>query len=181
MTHDLAPLSGPLRLDTIALAAGGLIGMTHCPGRCAPDQRGRPWRRSLGADLQVIRQAGFATVLTLLPDDELAAFGVPDLGARILQVGLGWRQFPIMDFGVPDGQARRAWPSLQAELTPQLQAGQSLLVHCAAGLGRTGTIVALLLRALGQDSVGAIATVRAARPGTIETPAQHDFVVNFVG
>lgn len=179
MTHDLLPLSGRLHIDRLALAASGMIGMTHCPGRCTPDQRGRRWQRSLDADLQVIRLAGFDSVLTLLPDEELTAFGVRDLGARIQQVGLGWRQFPIMDFGVPDGPARRAWPTLQAELTTQLRAGQSLLVHCAAGLGRTGTMVALLLKALGQDSATAIAAVRAARPGTIETPAQHDFVVGF--
>ncbi len=179
MTADPWPLTGPLHIDSIALAAGGVIGMTHCPGRCAPDRHGRRWQRSLDADLQVIRQAGFGTVLSLLPDHELAAFGVPDLGARVQQAGLGWRQFPIEDFGVPVGPSRLAWSALQTELSARLQSGQALLVHCAAGLGRTGTMVALLLKALGQDSATAIAAVRAARPGTIETPAQHDFVVSF--
>ena len=176
----MPPLSGPLHIDALRLPQGGVIGMTHCPGRCTTDQRGRPWRRRLDADVDVIRLAGFTTVLTLLPEEELAAFGVPDLGAQMRHAGLAWRQFPIMDFGVPDLQMQLAWPTLQAELTLQLQAGQSLLVHCAAGLGRTGTMVALLLKALGRDSAAAIAAVRAARPGTIETPAQQAFVLNFV-
>ena len=179
MTHGALPLSGPLHIDCIDLPGGGRIGMTHCPGRCKPDARGRSWQRELKSDVDTIRRAGFESVLSLLPSDELAAYGVPDLGGHLQQAGLAWHHFPIVDFGVPDLASQRIWSALQASLTDELRAGRSLLVHCAAGLGRTGTMVALLMRARGLDSQAAIATVRAARPGTIETLAQERFVADF--
>ena len=40
----------------------------------------------------------------------------------------------------------------------------------------TGTIAALLLGAFGVDGDDAIRRVRAARPGTLETPEQEAFV-----
>ena len=61
----------------------------------------------------------------------------------------------------------------------KLDRQKTYLVHCAAGLGRTGTMVATLLKGLGHDTEAAIAMVRAARPGTIETPAQRAFVDEF--
>lgn len=64
--------------------------MTHCPGRSTTDLRGRGWRRNLAQDVAAIREAGFSTVLTLLPDDELARFGVADLGIQVQQAGLQW-------------------------------------------------------------------------------------------
>jgi len=51
------------------------------------------------------------------------------------------------------------------------------VVHCRAGLGRTGALVAATLTALGASPVQAIAAVRAARgPRAIETPAQESWV-----
>ncbi len=173
------PLSGPLQIDRIELPDGAAIGMCHCPGRCGIDGRGRIWQRDLAEDVDAIRRAGFTLVLSLLGDQELEALGAGSLAARLHDGGLSWRQFPIADFGVPDAQARRAWPGLQGELLTHLKAGEQLLVHCAAGLGRTGTMVAVLLKSLGHDAASAVAMVRAARPGTIETDAQQLFVVEF--
>ena len=52
-----------------------------------------------------------------------------------------------------------------------------LLVHCRGGLGRAGTIAARLLVELGMEPKQAIASVRAVRPGAIETSDQEDFVL----
>ena len=57
-----------------------------------------------------------------------------------------------------------------------LARGDRVLVHCAAGLGRTGMLVAKLLVLHGVSAEEAITQVRSARPGTIETEAQADWV-----
>ena len=54
--------------------------------------------------------------------------------------------------------------TLVAELVDRLDRGQVLLVHCAAGIGRTGTIATAVLLAMGVDLDSALATVRASRP-----------------
>ena len=179
MNHNGSPLSGPLRIDIIHLEPAGVIGLTHCPGRSAIDGRGRAWGRDLKRDVEAIRQAGMGTVVTLLGDAELSALGAQPLGALLQRAGLRWLQFPIVDFGVPDARAQLAWRTILADLVPRLHADERVLVHCAAGLGRTGTMVATLLKALGHDTETAIAMVRAARPGTIETAAQRAFVIGF--
>jgi uncharacterized protein (DUF486 family) len=51
--------------------------------------------------------------------------------------------------------------------------GKQLVIHCAAGYGRTGMMAAALLVAMGVDSEEAIAREREARPGSIETPGQE--------
>jgi atypical dual specificity phosphatase len=45
-------------------------------------------------------------------------------------------------------------------------------VHCGAGLGRTGTVLAAYLIAKGQSAANAIAKIRRLRPGSIETEDQ---------
>jgi len=181
MTITAPPLSGPLRIDFIDLDDVGAIGMTHCPGRSGIDPRGRAWQRDLAADVQAIREAGVDTVLSLLGDEELAALGAAGLGEHLRQAGIGWLQCPIADFGVPDAELLQRWPAVQAGLMQRLAADARILMHCAARLGRTGTMVGVLLRALGSDGESAIERVRRARPGTIETPAQAAFVRAFGG
>lgn len=66
-----------------------------------------------------------------------------------------------------------------AAISAALADGQGVAVHCAAGLGRTGTMLACYLVSTGLDAPTAIARVRSARPGSVETPAQEAAIEAF--
>ena len=50
------------------------------------------------------------------------------------------------------------------------------VVTCAAGIGRTGTILAAYLVNTGYEAQEAIDYIRLLRPGSIQTPAQEEVV-----
>jgi len=54
-----------------------------------------------------------------------------------------------------------------------------VVVHCGAGLGRTGVVLACYFVNKGLSAQNAIARVRRLRPGSIETEEQADAVVEF--
>ena len=82
--------------------------------------------------------------------------------------------FPIHDLGAPS--PREARPFL-AELVERLAAGDRLLMHCAAGIGRAGTMAVCALMMLGMGREEALDTVAAARPmAGPEVGAQLDLV-----
>ncbi|KAI8594083.1 hypothetical protein BDZ88DRAFT_402519 [Geranomyces variabilis] len=76
------------------------------------------------------------------------------------------------------------------DLVTSLPANEAALVHCGGGKGRAGTFAACYLCACGFatarqpypvfSAAGAIAVVRALRPGSIETEAQEAFVKRYV-
>ena len=53
------------------------------------------------------------------------------------------------------------------------RAGGHFVLHCWAGLGRTGTVAARLLVELGADPAAAIDLVRGSRPGAIQSLQQE--------
>jgi atypical dual specificity phosphatase len=59
------------------------------------------------------------------------------------------------------------------------RAGMAVAVHCTAGHGRTGTILAAYFVNRGMSAVEAIEHVRKLRPGSIETTEQEYIVKEY--
>ncbi len=70
--------------------------------------------------------------------------------------------WPIEDHGVADDEITIRWTSILAE---DLAAGRRVVLHCGAGLGRTGQLAVLALGRFGTGLEEAIAHVRRHRPG----------------
>ncbi len=89
--------------------------------------------------------------------------------ARLARHGMEEVHLPVADFTPPSPPQVDCGVAAIAEA---LAAGQRVAVHCAGGRGRTGTLLACYLVHRGLDPDAAIARVREARPGSVETRAQ---------
>ena len=168
--------SHPLQIAEAPCGSGGVIGLTLCPGKCGPSVFGSPWARDLQLDLEAVRAWAPDAVVTLMESGEFAELGVADLPAALERDYPNWHHLPIRDLDIPDARFERLWVYSGHVLRALLREGGRVLVHCRGGLGRTGMIAARLLVELGAPADEAIAKVRAARPGAIETQAQQRHV-----
>lgn len=84
--------------------------------------------------------------------------------------------FSIPDFEIPvDAQA---FTEFVKEVADHVNSGDRILIHCAGGIGRTGTFAVCLLKALGLQLNDAIESVSAGGSGPETTPHQR-FVAEF--
>ncbi len=88
--------------------------------------------------------------------------------------GIELLRFPIPDFGVTDDPVGLG--EALAAVGTRIRNGQTVVVACRAGRGRTGTVVGCLLRDGGLAADSAIELTRSTRPGTIERDVQEGFV-----
>lgn len=165
--------SHPLAIAEIRPAPEtGRIGITFCPGKHQSDAATGVWRRDLAADLERIADWGAAAVVSLVEEHELAALKVPRLGQEVNARHMLWRHLPIPDVTAPGPAFEAGWVQAGPEIRDLLRHGFDVLVHCKGGLGRAGTIAARLLVELGWSPIEAVKSVRAVRPGAIETEDQ---------
>lgn len=174
-------ISHPLRIDALTVgSAGGLIGITFCPGKMGPSDSGFEWRRDLDADLAVVADWRATAVVTLLENQEFQMFGVERLGQAVIALGMQWHHLPIKDVDTPDERFESAWKSVGPTLVDLLKAGRRVLVHCRGGLGRAGTVGARLLIDMGEQPQAAIHRIRDTRAGAIETLDQVQYLIDRV-
>lgn len=134
-------------------------------------------KHAIGPDrAAAMQRCGATTVVCLVEAYELSD-RYPDYLAWLQAnagAGAGAVWFPIHDLHAPSVDAVAP---LLTDLVRRLDDGEHLLMHCAAGIGRTGTLAVCLLMALGQQRDEALAHVAAHRPmAGPEVGAQMDLV-----
>lgn len=173
-------LTHPLQIAEVTAPGNeGRIGITFCPGKKQPAAMSGAWDRDLELDLDAIREWGASTVITLIEPHEMATLKVQAIAAETEARDMAWLHMPITDISAPDHRFDAAWAREGQGLMAAIRAGARVLVHCKGGLGRAGTIAALMLVELGADPDDAIRAVRKARPGAIETSEQEQFIQGY--
>ena len=176
MSNLRTSITHPLQIAELNAPGGGLVGITFCPGKCQQFAATGAWQRDLGLDLRAISDWGAGVLVTLVTSAELTELRVEGLGRAAEEAGLTWLHLPITDVSTPTPEWERAWASERGIVHAELDRGGRVVVHCKGGLGRAGTIVARILVERGMAPPDAIAVVRSARPGAIETSGQERYV-----
>ena len=106
-------------------------------------------------------QARLAVVVCLTPRSEMQEMS-PAYDAAVTQgrAAFDWFNLPMRNFGPPADAA--AFRLAVADIAGRLRQGDAVMLHCAAGMGRTGTAAACVLKALGLPSAEALQRVRDA-------------------
>ncbi len=156
----------------------GKLGMTILPGVKDPGR----WDRDLETDLLRLRRHHKTDALvTLLEPEEFERYGVPGFVERAREAGIEVIHFPIKDVDTPRGSQSDDYAALIERLLDLLGDSQTVVAHCRGGLGRTGTVAASVLVALGSDADEAIALVRKVRRSqdAVQTRGQQEYVRSF--
>jgi atypical dual specificity phosphatase len=119
-------------------------------------------------DLAWMRRQGIQ-ILISLTESPLPRQWVNDAGLMVVNV-------PVPDMEPPSD---RQFDHILETIRKALAAQMGVAIHCAAGLGRTGTVLAAYFVANGLSGRDAIDHVRELRPGSIETLEQERAIERF--
>jgi atypical dual specificity phosphatase len=119
-------------------------------------------------DLTWLRKQGIELLIALTEDPPRRDW-VNDAGLMVMHV-------PVEDMEAPtQEQLDRCISAIERANSH----GMGVAIHCGAGLGRTGVILAAYYVARGASAQNAIGKVRRLRPGSIETDEQAEAIVEF--
>jgi len=113
-----------------------------------------------------LHEQGVAAIVSLHP----VSLQVQD---EIARLRMAHKALLVQDMGVPDDGQIEEFLQFVGQ---QERMGRACLVHCYAGIGRTGTMLALYLVSKGADAQEAI-----DRLGGLQTESQQALIHDFAG
>ena len=142
-----------LRQVSLPADIPGALFLYHMPGRYD----------SFEADSALIQAQQIDYVLCLAPIEEIRRKS-PAYADAIERKNIAWQriEFPISDFSAPGEDEEPAFLDLVRQVADDLRSGQRVLIHCAGGIGRTGTAAVCVLLALGFTQEVAIRCIQKA-------------------
>jgi atypical dual specificity phosphatase len=119
-------------------------------------------------ELNWLRAQGIEVLLSLTED--------PPRRDWVNEAGLMLVHVPVVDMEAPtQEQLDRCIATIRRANDHKL----GVAVHCGAGLGRTGVVLACYFVTRDMNAKNAIARVRRLRPGSVETDEQAEAVAEF--
>jgi atypical dual specificity phosphatase len=132
------------------------------PGTLAGSSRPGANGGDLHEDLAFLRSQGIEAILSLTetPLDEWV----------LTEQGFSWQHLPIDDMTAP--RPHQFMEALQF-IDEQQAAGRATVVHCLAGQGRAGSMLAAWMIRSGISPADALAELRGVCPGAVENDEQE--------
>lgn len=146
------------------IAAGSLSAMAK------PEAKG-----DIELEFKSIAAQKITRVVSLLESTEAAAQGLANEKQLVERSGMQFVHYPIGDFGVPEDVSKFALFIRQQH--EAIAAGEHTVVHCYAGIGRTGIVTTSILLRCGYNPLQAIETISQKRGVKIpDTQRQVDWI-----
>jgi protein-tyrosine phosphatase len=141
-----------------------------------PRPRSGEW---LADEIAGWHRLGVQTVVSLLESHETRELDLADEESLCRAANLQFLSFPIADQGVPSNSVEFA--KLVGLIAHRLRSGNSVAIHCRAGIGRSGLLGACVLGAFGIAPDSAFAMLGRARGVAVpNTDAQVAWVRDYV-
>lgn len=165
-----------MRIDAIPLR-GAKIYLGHMPSaQKVFKYKDMVWYHD---DMESLKDLDATHIFVLSTVDDLKKHSQQQLFQTYRELGFKVMHFPIQDYGAPkdmeefDFMVQKAYNLILGR--------QNILVHCNAGLGRTGLFVCGILMKAGLSFHNALTYARKFRFGLVEEPVQFNFLRRYEG
>lgn len=119
-------------------------------------------------ELAVLQAAGIRAVVSLL--------NIPSDESVYASAGFSFLCLPVPDGGAPTMEQATEFVAF---VNGHRAAGRAVAVHCEAGVGRTGTMLAVYLISEGASAQSAIEAVREVEKTAVESARQIQFLEQY--
>ncbi len=131
-----------------------------------------------GELINIYLEAGVDMVVMLTPEEEVLEVTGKKLKKIYRNLNFDLVHAPVEDFSIPEPGA---FQQPIGRVLGAARSGRNVVIHCHAGLGRTGIFAACLAKiAMDLSGEEAVWWVRQFVPEAVQTAQQFRFVENFV-